>query len=1483
MVFLPPDQTTQAASTQQSRPGNDLSIYSSEGKCQSNTTQDQVNFTSPAGDGSMCSGTVDTHFPEPEFSYRYTPQSMILVQVNPGETFTIQSEEETQCIQGPAQVPMVSPNGAIPPIHVPHGYISHVIEENGLRRVVVIPEMQPTHFPSMRPQPVVSQAPHGMQHHYSMQPAPPINYMQQMNVMSLNQQTTMFPAGDHLSMFHPQHISYGNPDGSATTDINNRVPSLPQHQYQFQLHPADMDPSNPAARAVKARERLQKKLHERHHHHQHHLPPESNKNPSPTSTSSISPSSSSSYGQTPSPNSSPDTSPRILGTSIPVSSYPNGFNNQRKYTYPLQPHLLGSAQPYQQHYPSPTHSPNFPPGNNNGYRNSKNNQQVSPKASTSDEMSSESSSGGGSPRRVPVGPHRNQQEMVTQYQANMQHQQDLMYHSSLPQEPYPTKDGKWDLKEYLSAILKPEVHDVQPRTARIRWSLRYALPEDAGLHLRNQTIIYEVFLTDKGKDSNKYKMIQRDRASYFEIKDLKPGVEYHTKVLAELNSTKGIHSEVTTFRTISCQPDTPGAPELFQRTKNSLNLKWAAPNSNGEKIIKYHLEWDEGKKGSGFRSLYTDSQKQYKVTKLQPSHDYTFRLNSQNKIGSSPWSPEVTYRTTGTAPKVPDPPLLSKACVRSLVLTWTRVPLSGNDATSGYATRFTLEMDDGKGYGFKVAHDGPDLRASIKNLNKSSLYKFRLRAYNNEGRSGYSAVASYYTLPDKPNPPGKVTLKGKAHPTWFKVAWDPPEEDGGSEVTKYVLECSHERGQQMEQIYSGLAREFHLGNVQPGVSCRLRVFCVTNGGTSMPSEVVVITPPPVHPGQCAPPRPSTKAKPNMIYLRWDPPNYEGGSSVTQYEVAMLCEHRENTGDETMSSTSENSVSQVYLGPALDHFVGGLKPGTSYRFMVRAANKVGTGPWSDAVDLQTSAGPPEKPELPIPDTVTSDSILLTWQKPHDNGSEVTGYSVEWGSSTTTMCVQQLGSSLCHNFQHFSPDTDYYFRVQAHNVTGKSAFSDVTTIHTTPSCPDRVPKVWQGDILPTSDYDLDDDTDEKESEDEEIDTDSFPRPATSVMVNWDTPASNGSDITNYILEVVPIKPTTQTKKTKSLSFLEDDIMLFEIEGDTNCHLISNLQPDSEYRIRVKAVNEIGSGNFSLPVTVETQPLPPDPPVLECSCSSNSLKLKWGDSSDSTSNIYLLQMREKHGRFLTIYSGSGRSYRVNRLSENTTYNFRINARNHAGEGPFSIISKFTTTTAPPPQLKNSPTIIVNDDYAVISWEDIDNIKGDSVSYIINIEDYDSGNSKQSISVEKPSYTFGPVKPGSKYKVQIALVRHVVRSQPVVKQDVATQLEDADSINSENSAEENQQQDQETPEVPIHEDIVGSFSSWVSFEVPLISSTDDNSALKQGSKSDSLSGQLQTASNLLMTAPVEMSDERKALVLLVTFFIFAVVLAFFVQLMVG
>uniref|UniRef100_A0AAR2JAI5 Fibronectin type-III domain-containing protein n=1 Tax=Pygocentrus nattereri TaxID=42514 RepID=A0AAR2JAI5_PYGNA len=111
-------------------------------------------------------------------------RAMILVQVNPGETFTIRTEDgHFQCITGPAQVPMVSPNGTMPPIFVPPGYVSQVVEENGMRKVLVLPHAMEFH-PSLPPVPPhlpLYASPHpAMLHHPHVFPTELPHYVHQL-------------------------------------------------------------------------------------------------------------------------------------------------------------------------------------------------------------------------------------------------------------------------------------------------------------------------------------------------------------------------------------------------------------------------------------------------------------------------------------------------------------------------------------------------------------------------------------------------------------------------------------------------------------------------------------------------------------------------------------------------------------------------------------------------------------------------------------------------------------------------------------------------------------------------------------------------------------------------------------------------------------------------------------------------------------------------------------------------------------------------------------------------------------------------------------------------------------------------------------------------------------------------------------------------------------------------------------------------------
>ena len=55
-----------------------------------------------------------------------------------------------------------------------------------------------------------------------------------------------------------------------------------------------------------------------------------------------------------------------------------------------------------------------------------------------------------------------------------------------------------------------------------------------------------------------------------------------------------------------------------------------------------------------------------------------------------------------------------------------------------------------------------------------------------------------------------------------------------------------------------------------------------------------------------------------------------------------------------------------------------------------------------------------------------------------------------------------------------------------------------------------------------------------------------------------------------------------------------------------------------------------------------------------------------------------------FTTVFNGPTTSHKVSKLHERTEYQFRIQASNDAGAGPFSDATSFVTTAQPPNTVK-------------------------------------------------------------------------------------------------------------------------------------------------------------------------------------------------------
>uniref|UniRef100_A0A336JVJ1 CSON007935 protein n=1 Tax=Culicoides sonorensis TaxID=179676 RepID=A0A336JVJ1_CULSO len=547
---------------------------------------------------------------------------------------------------------------------------------------------------------------------------------------------------------------------------------------------------------------------------------------------------------------------------------------------------------------------------------------------------------------------------------------------------------------------------------------------------------------------------------------------------------------------------------------------------------------------------------------------------------------------------------------------------------------YQLQMSDFQ-QGYFNVYVGHENVYECVGLRRASSFQFRIRVKNEAGTSQWSEEVVFRTLPERPGRPPKPRVKGKIHATSFRVQWDPPNDRGGADIKLYYLEISSGAG--FESVYVGPETEALCDRLSPGTTYQLRVICEGPGGTSGCSEYCTVTTEPVAPN--APPCPylANQPGPYAAILRYDKPDYNGGAPITSFEV------------EVEGSNNNKNRELAYRGNEPFCVIKDLRPGETYIVQVRAVNRIGPGDWSEEFRFKTAAAPPSAPMAPQICAKSPTQLSVSWLEPYTNGAAITEYRLEYSHSEQHegFSVAYQGVQTSTEVKNLTPFTYYYFRLCASNSAGTSPNSPVAK-HQTPAAPPGIP-IFKD----------------------------FDKTACDIRLRWQAPECNGSPIVFYNIE-----------------YSGNDRLISTSDSSTE-YLLENLNSETTYKIRIQAVNRVGTGLFSTYLKVTTLPLPPKPPKLECAQISNSfIKLKWAEEKQSNRldivRYYVEMQNYRTKEFQNVYTGNRDTCKIHKLHECQPYTFRIYAETDcAGMGDYSDEVTFTTPAAVPNSIK-APRIV-------------------------------------------------------------------------------------------------------------------------------------------------------------------------------------------------
>uniref|UniRef100_A0A0R3SVI2 Fibronectin type-III domain-containing protein n=1 Tax=Hymenolepis diminuta TaxID=6216 RepID=A0A0R3SVI2_HYMDI len=590
----------------------------------------------------------------------------------------------------------------------------------------------------------------------------------------------------------------------------------------------------------------------------------------------------------------------------------------------------------------------------------------------------------------------------------------------------------------------------------------------------------------------------------------------------------------------------------------------------------------------------------------------------------------------------------------------------------------------------RLVFAGSENNCKVRGLRSGQMFIFRVRAKNCTGWSNWSEWTTFTTAPSPPNALQTPPLVKSTSPTSVHVSWEAFEQTNGAPITEYRVEC------------------------QPNAAEPLQ--------TITPSE-------------------------------------RNGDD----EMMLLPSERNEMTK--VGSYSNDGFQLVHSGIERQFELHDLHPASRVAFRVCAVNSAGTSEWSPlGFCILPAAQPDQPPGLELDSSgpskysdnevyvggVSMTTARLVWIAPIDNGCPITSYNVEL--------------TRCDNFQTLLPgsngcDTKYL----PLKVQGDDAIQDLSaSIVSSPEDVDEEEKrLLNRSANVTNDNDGSCDLQNIFCIPELSNLPPFRSSSVSPSLGIDSGSALSSNVSTE-----SGSSHQQLKQYRHHGGIARpmDLRARRLSSAPMVYIrytLTDLEVGTKYRVRVQALNAVGASPFSGILHFSTLPPLPSPPTL-CSIgnTANGIKLRWSSSTlsptdtsvemneetpfakpnrlssslNSTNIKYILEISKKPESkgWTTIFEGPQTSFKARKLSEATTYYFRVAAINISGKGSFSEVLCEKTGYSQPSPVEAPQVIEVSNTLCELQWPVMSSMGQDPLLYQVQLTRVSSDFSLES---ESPS----------------------------------------------------------------------------------------------------------------------------------------------------